>query len=157
MGNFQILSPFKVKDTTNNDLEHVFYKVEENNIDTAEKKLGFRLPKELASFYREIGYGFMNKGNGSFNRLVDPLSLVQIFLKEDFYEGDPDLEVYDDIYNNDKLLFFEVNEGTYLAIDKIDEGGKNKIYYFDKKVFDSLEEFITAFVANPDLIIEIDY
>jgi hypothetical protein len=158
MEKFQILSSFKAANITDESSpDHVFYKVEDEDIALAEKKLGFLLPKELVSFYNEIGYGFMNKGNGAFNRLVDPYSLAQIALKEDFYEGDPDLEVYDDLYNNDKLLFLEVNEGIYLAIDKADEACKNKIYYFDKKIFDSLEDFIKEFVKNPELTREIEY
>jgi hypothetical protein len=156
MENFQILSSFKVTNVTaENNLDHVFYPVKD--IELAEKKLGFPLPKELVSFYNEIGYGFFwQKNKDSFDRLLSPLQVAQITLKEDFYEEDPDLEVYDDLYNNDKLLFLEVNEGIYLAIDKADEGGKNKIYYFDQKIFNSLEDFIKEFIQNPNLIRDLE-
>jgi hypothetical protein len=95
---------------------------------------------------------FGKKNKDSFDRLLSPLQVAQLTSKEDFYEDDPNLKVYYNLYNNDKLLFFEVNEGLYLAIDKADEGGKSKIYYFDQKIFDSLEDFIKEFAQKPNLI-----
>lgn len=92
----------------------------------------------------------------SFDRLLSPLQVAQITLKEDHYEADPDLEVYDDMYDGDKLLFFEINEGLYLAIDKETKNGKNKIYYFDEVIFDSLESFIKAFLGNQNLLNELE-
>ena len=61
---------------------------------------------------------------------MDTYSLQDINLRIGDFEYDPDLEIYDEIYNDDKLLFFEVNEGVYLAIDKIEHNEKNAIYYF---------------------------
>jgi hypothetical protein len=62
------------------------------------------------------------------------------------------LELYDQLYHGDKLLFFEVNEGIYLAIDKKDENGKNEIYYFKDKIANSLESFIKDFINNENLL-----
>jgi len=145
------LSVFKVSNAADeNQLEHIFYEAE--NLATVEQKLGFRLPKELVSFYNEVGYGFFwQKHKDSFDRLLSPAQLAQITLKEDFYGDDPDLELYDDLYQGDKLLFFEVNEGVFLAIDKADHNGRNKVYYFENKIYDSLEEFLNGLISNPKL------
>ncbi|WP_293786911.1 hypothetical protein [uncultured Pedobacter sp.] len=82
--------------------------------------------------------------------------MYQINLKRDEFEFDPDLEVYDDLYKGEKVLFYEVNEGVYLAIDIVDENGKNKIYYPDAIIADSLEDFIKSFLTNPGLINQLD-
>ncbi|MET4141982.1 hypothetical protein ABIB30_004375 [Pedobacter sp. UYP1] len=60
------------------------------------------------------------------------------------------------MYDGDKLLFFEINEGVYLAIDKEAKNGENKIYYFDKEIFNSLESFIKAFLGNQNLLNELE-
>jgi hypothetical protein len=79
----------------------------------------------------------------------------RLTLKKDFYESDPDLEVYDDIYDGDKLLFFEINEGVYLAIDKEPNDNKNGAYYFEKKIFESFDAFIEAFLVDENLIADL--
>lgn len=158
MLDFQTLIPFRVNNTDDeNNKDHIFYPADDDRIKIAEEKLGFSLPEELTEFYNKIGYGFFwQKNKDSFDRLLSPLQVAQITLKEAPYEGDPDLEVYDDMYDGDKLLFFEINEGVYLAIDKEAKNGKNKIYYFDTEVFDSLESFINAFLANQNLLNELE-
>lgn len=45
-----------------------------------------------------------------------------------------------------------MNEGLYLAIDKNSTNGKNAIYYFEKKIFDSFDDFIEALLVDQDLI-----
>ena len=154
MLNFSNLIAFRVNGVSDkNNLDHIFYPIENTNIRIAEEELGFSLPQELAVFFEKVGYGFFWQQNkDSFDRLLSPQQIAQINLKKDFYESDPDLEVYDDIYNEDKLLFFEVNEGLYLAIDKNSTNGKNAIYYFEKKIFDSFDDFIEALLVDQDLI-----
>lgn len=157
MSNFLFLNEYRVQnETQNNDLDNIFYPLSQDDIKKAEIEFGYELPTELKEFYLQIGYGFFHKAQGDINRLIDTTSLFQINLKQDEFEFDPDLEVYDDLYNGEKLLFFEVNEGVYLAIDKIAENGKNKIYYTDSKISDSLEEFIKSFLNNPELINQLD-
>jgi len=135
-----------------NNVNNTFFDVKMEEIKKSENKLGHKLPKELKEFYQEIGYGFFHKNNDSFNRLLSPLQVVQINLKEDFYETDPDLEIFDDLYNKEKLLFFEVNEGIYLAIDRKEENGENAIWLFDKKISNSFKNFILELIDNPKLI-----
>ena len=85
---------------------------------------------------------------------MDTYSLQDINLRTGDFEYDPDLEIYDEIYNDDKLLFFEVNEGVYLAIDKIEHNEKNARYYFGNKIADSLEEFIHKILEKPNFLNE---
>ena len=79
--------------------------------------------------------------------------MAQINLREDFYEFDPDLEIYDE---EDKLIFFEINEGLYLTILKEDVGGENGIYFFDTKIASSLEEFVIELNKNHNFIEELN-
>jgi len=43
-----------------------------------------------------------------------------------------------------------------LTIEKEDVVGKNAIYYFDKKIANSLKDFLIEFDKNPNLIDEIE-
>ena len=157
MSNFSFLNQFRVQnESQKNDLENIFYPLSENDIQKAENDFGYSLPIELKDFYLKIGYGFFYQKNNDVNRFMDTTSLVQINLKQDEFGADPDLELYDDIYNDDKLLFFEVNEGVYLAIDKEDIEGNNAIYHFKTKIADSLENFILRLLEDPNLIDEQD-
>ena len=115
----------------------------QEDIDKAEKDMGIKIPNELKSFYLNYGYGFISKiRRRCINRLMDPGSCADIRLRRDYYKYDPELESYKSdelIYN--RMIFFEVNEGSYLTIS-LDEGEKNAIYYGDVKIADSLEEFL---------------
>jgi len=112
-----------------------------------------QIPFELKEFYNKIGYGFFyNQKKTAFNRLMDIGSFEMINLREDFYEFDPQLEIYDILYQREKLLFFEIIEGNYLAIDINETNGKNAIYHFEKKIADSLEDFLVLFDNNPELL-----
>ena len=94
---------------------HKFFKLQENELIVAEERLGFAFPNELRNFYLEVGYGFI-KGNNvdAINRIMDPDTIADITLREGIYEFDPDLEgIYEE---EDKLVFYEVNEGVYLTL-----------------------------------------
>ena len=88
---------------------------------------------------------FFQKDKNYFDRLLDVISLKKINLRQDYYQFDPDLELYDSPNYNDKLIFFELSEGTYLLIEKVEDNKKNAIYFFNKKIADSLEEFLVRF------------
>ena len=125
--------------------KHFLFRVDESIITTADTALN--IPLELKNFYQEIGYGFFfQQRRSSNNTFLSPDSFKIINLRQEYYEFDPDLELYESY--PDKLIFFEVNEGVYLLIDKEDNKGKNAIYYFDEKIADSLEEFLRRFDAE---------
>lgn len=129
-------------------MKHLLYATKESDIQFVEKYMP--LPIELKYFYKDIGYGFFHTELGSFNRLLSPMQLKQINCREDFYEFDPELDSYEERYEGEKYLFFEVNEGIYLAIDVMDYNKKNAVYLFDKKIANSLEEFLGLFDENPN-------
>lgn len=120
--------------------KHKFIKLQENELIDAEERLGFALPKELRNFYLEVGYGFIKGSNGNaIDRIMDPDTIADITLREGIYEFDPDLEgIYEE---DDKLVFFEVNEGVYLTLD-LNTPKQTPVYFFETQIADSLEEFI---------------
>lgn len=119
---------------------HKFIRLQENELLNAEERLGFELPNELRDFYLEVGYGFIKGSDGNaINRIMDPDTIADITLREGIYEFDPDLEgIYEE---DDKLVFFEVNEGVYLTLD-LNTPQKTPVYFFETQIADSLEEFI---------------
>lgn len=120
------------------------YKVEQNEIIEAEKRMGITIPHDLRKFYQEVGYGFVKNEAGAINRLIDPLGCSDIRMREDMYEYDPDLEMYE-TYEENSLIFFEVNEGVYMSIGLND----GKIYFADRVVAESLLDFLQK-IVNPD-------
>lgn len=120
--------------------KHKFIRLQENEVLNAEERLGFELPNELRDFYLEVGYGFIKGSDGNaINRIMDPDTIADITLREGIYEFDPDLEgIYEE---DDKLVFFEVNEGVYLTLD-LNTPQQTPVYFFETQIADSLEEFI---------------
>src|SRR5699024_12633364 len=103
--------------------------------------------------FLEVGYGFFKSGNeNSISRLMDPDSIADITLREGIYEYDPDLE---NIYNEeDKLVFFEVNEGVYLTLD-LNDSSESSVYFFDTILADSLKEFVKRIDEDGEFFINI--
>lgn len=121
------------------------YRVDNDDIRSAEQRMGICFPNDLKFLYSNMGYGFVINEEGAINRLIDPETCADIRLREDIYEFDPDLELYS-ISEENKLIFFEVNEGVYLSIGLDDE----RIYYLNDMIANSLEEFIVSISNNPD-------
>lgn len=121
--------------------KHVFLKVSESEIVETEEKLGIELPTELKKFYNEIGYGFLNCGKGSnINRVISPIEIYDFYTGINDYKDDIRREYYT---NSDRLIFFEVSANTFITIDtsEVNDKGESPIYYFDKKVSESLYDF----------------
>ena len=126
------------------DYQHHLFSLEDSEIRGEASFI--EIPVELREFYQQVGYGFFYQNDDSHaDRLLDVGNFKKINLRQDFYEFDPDLELYDDKSYQDKFIFFELNEGVYLLISKEDKKGKNEIHFFDKKIADSLEEFLIRF------------
>lgn len=123
-------------------LKHHLFRLKRNEINGVNDEI--KIPLELDFFFKEVGYVFFFQQNDSyFDRFLDVFSFKKINLRQDYYEFDPDLDSHNKY--KDKLIFFEVNEGVYLLIEKKASNGKNAIYYFDEKIADSLEEFLIRF------------
>lgn len=146
--NFEFLKKYVVDKNSKIRLRHTFYNVDKEIIQRVDNII--TIPSELKNFYQKIGYGVMlDIVDGSIDRFLDPIEFKKINLHEDYYQFDPTLEHFSLPMYKDKLIFFEVNEGVYLLINKQDMNGKNAIYYFDEKIADSLEEFLQKFDKEP--------
>jgi hypothetical protein len=129
--------------------KHSFYSLLNQDIVHAENRLGIRFPEELREFYQEIGYGFLwNESADMINRLMDPGSVADFHLSEGIYEG----QNVEEHYESNFLVFFEVSEVSYIAIDLSmkNQKGESPIYYLDSKIADSLEEFLMRLDENMD-------
>lgn len=118
------------------------YPVKKEDIEKAEKDLGFSFPSELRNFYLNHGYGFFTNNDIDFNRLMDPLSVADFRLKRNDYEYSEYPDEYAE-FGSDKLVFFEVSEGYYYSIG-ISDSSKQKIFDGDQVISDSLEKFIKS-------------
>ena len=103
-------------------------------------------PFELKVFYEQIGFGFMHRRKGKINRLLDPVSLVLVNLRQDECRYDKILEEALTHYDTNKqLLFFQSHKGEYVAIDRTETNGCNPVFHKKQNLTDSLLEFITCF------------
>lgn len=144
MKSFSSFAKYITEKNNPSSAKHNLYALEEQSVRSAEARMDICFPEALREFYLEIGYGFFNRGSHSrFNRLIDPESVADIRLREDIYEYDPDLEIYDDVT---QLVFYEVVEGLYFSISLEDHA----IYYIDIKIADSLEEFLRTLDQEGD-------
>lgn len=118
--------------------KHTFYPLDVKDIEAAEQRLVAKFPAELRQFYGEIGYGFANRNETTaFQRIIDPESAVDLHLRQDFYEHDPDLDMYDE---REGFLFFEVVEGLYFEV-RWGTADTSPVYFIDKRISDSLQAF----------------
>lgn len=135
-----------------NHLENKTYKVPEEDILKAEQRMKVDIPNDLKQLYLEVGYGFIKgESDNAINRILGPVAVADIRLREGIFEFDPDLdELYDD---ENKLIFFEVNEGVYISIDLQLEN--NPIFYFDTQIAESLEDFFKKFLNDNEYYIDL--
>ncbi|NGY85861.1 SMI1/KNR4 family protein [Bacillus megaterium] len=118
--------------------KHKFLPLKVKEIEFAEQRLGTKFPAELRQFYVEIGYGFANRNETTaFQRIIDSESAVDLHLREDFYEHDPDLDTYDE---REGFIFFEVVEGWYFEVRWGTEDA-SFVYFMDTRIADSLQAF----------------
>jgi antitoxin YxxD len=152
---FSFLKPyiFDEDDARAAESKHSFYKLSDEEIENARDRLGFSFPTELHAFYREIGYGFMwNQEEKTMDRFMDPMSVADFYLCEGMYQSE---ELFDH-YDEDYLVFFEVNEVSYIALRRLgkNEEGKCPVYYLDTQIANSLEEFLKKLHAIPDYYLD---
>lgn len=135
-----------------NHLENKTYKVPEEDILKAEQRMNVDIPNDLKQLYLEVGYGFIKgESDNAINRILGPGAVADIRLREGIFEFDSDLdELYDD---ENKLIFFEVNEGVYISIDL--QLANNPIFYFDTQIAESLEDFFKKFLNDNEYFIDL--
>lgn len=145
MSNFDYYKKFILKELkSDSSILHNFFSVTKEEINEAQSRLGFNLPKQLVEFYEQIGFGFMftDKPN-TLNTLLHPSTVADIFLREEPFESDPDLEIYDD---PTQIIFYQVNEGVFITMDISND--LSNIYYFTAVIADSLEDFMNKLEKN---------
>ena len=130
-----------------------FYPIKESETQNVEKELDIIFPLELRNFYLNIGYGFLKNSEYNINRIMDPESVRDFRLRKNDFEFYPDIEVYNDVEDG-KVIFYEVNESTLISIELCDKE-KNKIYLYDIKIADSLEEFLDKMLKNDSYYLDI--
>ncbi len=124
------------------DNKHVFFMNSENDIADVEEKLGMSLPQELKDFYIEIGYGFLCNGESyNTNRFISPIEIFDFYSGMNTYENDIRRQYYQD---RGKLIFFEISAQAFLTIDiqQPNSLGQCPIYFGERKIANSLEEFL---------------
>ncbi|MGG3766288.1 SMI1/KNR4 family protein [Priestia megaterium] len=118
--------------------KHKFFPLKVKEIEATEQRLGAKFPAELRQFYSEIGYGFANRNETTaFQRIIDSESAVDLHLRKDFYEHDPDLDMYDE---REGFIFFEVVEGLYFEV-RWGREDASPVYFMDTCISDSLQAF----------------
>jgi len=117
-----------------------FYKIDKNEIYEAENRIHIKIPHELKCFYESVGVGFIGSQDGAINRLLSPNTCVDIRLREDIYEYDPDLEMYIE-YEETAMIFFEINEGVYASIE-LTNNLQSRIFFANEIIANSLNEFL---------------
>lgn len=152
MAKFDYLKKF-VFDKPSEDIwnnKHVFLKINKGEIEETERKLGKRLPSELKELYNELGYGFLCCGVGNnVNRIISPIEIYEFYAGISDYENDIRQDYYKD---SNELIFFEVSADTFIVLNLQQQNtlGQCPLYYFDKKIADSIEEFIKLMDQKPN-------
>lgn len=128
-----------------NNEKNFFSPIKKENIVKAEKEMGIKFPRDLREFYLQVGSGVVGKEKFAINRIIGPMGCADIRLRQDVYEFDPDLDMYEP-YEKDAIIFFEFNEGVYALIG-IEDG---KVYYTNRVIANSLIEFFEKVAIGPD-------
>lgn len=157
MSNFSFLKKYTFEKTFEGfeKNKHAFFKVSDNEIESAEKRLGRNFPAELKQFYKELGYGFVccNLEGSLFNRLMAPDEINDFRLGKDVFENDERREYYTE---ENLLVFYEVSEVSCLRLDleKESKQGQCPVYYEDIKIANSLEEFLERMDLKPNYYLD---
>ncbi|MBH8583848.1 SMI1/KNR4 family protein [Thermoactinomyces sp. CICC 10735] len=138
--------------------KHVFYPLNEREVEAAEKRLNRTFPKELRDLYLHIGYGFMwtVKDRMFINRIMDPDSVADLLLGENVYE---DYYLADEFAEQPHLFpFFEVGDDIMISLDlsKETDNGNHPVDYTGLKVANSLEEFLRKLDAEKDYYLSVN-
>lgn len=130
-----------------NNKNNLFKAIKKQEIIRAEERMQISFPKILKDFYTQIGVGFIGSKENAINRIIPPEQCADIRLREDIYACDPDLELYEE-YEENSLIFFEINEGVYASIE-LGDNKQNKIYFANEVIANSLVEFLIN-IENPN-------
>ena len=134
------------------DNKNKFYPITIEEIKNVENELQLSVPKELKDFYLQVGYGFINGSEFNINRIMDVDSVRDFRLRQGDFEFYPDIDIYDE-FEEDKLIFFEGSESALISIE-LTENSNSKIFYYDIKIADSLQEFLEKILEDDNYYLE---
>ena len=134
--------------------ENGFFPVSEDEINDAERRLGFSLPKELRNFYEEIGEGRLQTGKNSkytdYNEVACPSELVAIL------DGTSEWLMPYSQLEPDTLPFLQRGVDSFLCL-KPKSDNPNAVWWMwgelmpnGGKICDSLVEFFQRLVEDPN-------
>ena len=135
----------------NRETRNWFCPVSRDEIQEAEKRLGFVFPSQLRTFYEEIGYGALTTPHDfppdySFcnaNYIFSPKSLASLMLEG--AESESIMETTFELLQPGDLPFFEIGDSTRFLLMKLSSDNPNAVWHQGRrnfKVEDSLERFI---------------
>jgi antitoxin YxxD len=137
--------------------KHVFYPLNEREVEAAEKRLNRTFPKELREFYLQIGYGFMCINQSTFiNRIMDPHSIADLILGEDIWE---DYYLVEEIAEDPHLFpFFELGDDCLIFLDLSQEtrDGIHPVDYTGIIIAESIEDFLRKLDAEENYYLSVD-
>ena len=142
---FVFLKEYVVNDEhEKNNKKHIFYKLNSDSVEKAEKELDIQFPKELKKFYAEIGYGyFCDKDKTDINLLMSPQQIVDYCKGTGNYAYSEDRE----FMKADELVFFELDCNSHMTI-KFTGENLGKIFWGLKEIAPDLETFVKKLDAE---------
>lgn len=136
-----------LKEIHNKDNKYEFYKVEDQEVNLAEERMGYLFPPKLKQFYSEVGYGFI-KGSPSFiNRIMTPSDVADFMCDDEEYQY-----VDKSVYNECEMVFFHISGEDYLTIELYGDN-EGAIKYFDEIIAVDFIEFIEKMMSNPNYFV----
>lgn len=148
---FEFLTEYIVNNMqSENEKKHIFYSINKSEITDAENRMQIEFPSQLKEFYFQIGYGFLCKDDKTHtNRIMEPDDIADFYCEDEIYEY-----VDRDLYEEDEMVFFDLGgEGDFLTI-KLEGNDQGAVYYFGRKIADSLMEFVTKMDVETNYYIE---
>ncbi|MCX9442794.1 SMI1/KNR4 family protein [Vibrio cholerae] len=127
------------------------FSIDEKEISNAEKRLGFKFPSSLRTFYQQVGYGWLSSDDCQElrNLIIHPLDVVDLFFNESEFQPpepflDEDLPIFDcgqDLFlvmrprsKNPDYIYRSDGESLILAQNMQDLAAKLSVkanFYFD--------------------------
>ena len=142
---FIFLKEYVVNDEhEKNNKKHIFYKLNSDSVEKAEKELDIQFPEDLKRFYSEIGYGyFCDKDKTDINLLMSPQQIVDYCKGTGNYVYSEDRE----FMKADELVFFELGSNSHLKI-KVTGENNGKVFFGRKEIAPNLESYIKKLDAE---------
>lgn len=134
------------------DYKHIFFRLDDwyEEIEQTEDELGIIIPDELKEIYKDLGYGRLCSSDPKCSdRIMYPLEIADFYLRRDVYEYNEVVDEYD--INKGEIVFFEVSSDLFITVSlSMGDGGGYPVYFIDKKIANSVEEFLTKMDEKVD-------